>query len=69
VRGMRDGNAFANANKALDHFFAFGPGAEKFPSPRLHVGSKIPDEVLRKTGEVLRRHACIPARGYFQSTH
>ena len=64
VRSIRDGNAFANANKALDHFFAFGPDAEKFPAPRLHAGSRIPDEIIRKTGEVLRRHACMPARGY-----
>src|SRR5262249_3769225 len=39
VREMRDGNAFANANKALDHFFAYGPEAEKLPTPRLHAGS------------------------------
>jgi dihydrodipicolinate synthase/N-acetylneuraminate lyase len=64
VRGMRDGNAFANANKALDHFFAYGPGAEKFPGPRLHTGSQIPDEIIRKAGELLRRYDCMPMQGY-----
>lgn len=64
VRGMRDGNIYANSNKALDHFFAHGPGAEKVPGPRLHAGSTIPQELIFKTGEVLRRHGCMPKHGY-----
>lgn len=64
VKGIRDGNSFANANKALDHFFAYGPEAEIIPGPRLHAGSKIPADIIRKTAEVLRRHGCMPMRGY-----
>jgi 4-hydroxy-tetrahydrodipicolinate synthase len=64
VKGMSDGNAFANANKALDHFFAHGADAEKIPAPRLHAGITIPEEIIRKTGDVLRRHACMPTHGY-----
>jgi dihydrodipicolinate synthase/N-acetylneuraminate lyase len=69
VRGIRDGNSFANANKALDHFFAYGPGAEAIPGPRLHAGSKIPDDIIRKTADVLRRHGCMPMRGYLEGNH
>src|SRR4029078_7097913 len=39
VRGMPDGNSFANSNKALDHFFAYGACAGEIPGPRLHAGS------------------------------
>src|SRR5262249_7466626 len=67
VKGMRDGNAFANANKALDHFFAYGPEAEKLAGPHLHAGSKIPLELIQKTAEVLVRHECLPERGYMQT--
>ena len=31
VADVKAGNAFANANKAIDHFFAHGPGAAKIP--------------------------------------
>jgi dihydrodipicolinate synthase/N-acetylneuraminate lyase len=64
VAGLPDGNAFANANKAMDHFFAHGPGAATLPPPRLHAGSRLPAAVIQKTGEALQRHGFLPARGY-----
>ncbi len=66
VVGLTQGNAFANANKAMDHFFAYGPRAATAPPPRLHAGGSLPAEVLRATGEILSRHELMPARGYLE---
>lgn len=60
------GNAFANANKAMDHFFAFGPKAATVAPPRLHAGSRLPVEVIRATGDALQRHGFLPERGYLE---
>lgn len=66
VADVPAGNAFANANKAMDHFFAFGPKAAAVLPPRLHAGSRLPVEIIRATGEVLRRHDLLPERGYLE---
>ena len=66
VAVVKAGNAFANANKAIDHFFAHGPGAAKVDPPRLHAGSRLPVEVIRATGESLARHGFLPAKGYLE---
>ncbi|MBI5802561.1 MAG: dihydrodipicolinate synthase family protein [Verrucomicrobia bacterium] len=64
VAGLPDGNAFANANKAMDHFFAHGPTAANVTPPRLHAGSRLPAEVIRQAGAALERHGFLPQRGY-----
>lgn len=66
VAGLPDGNAFANANKAMDHFFAHGPRAASVNPPRLHAGSRLPVEVIRQAGAVLERHDFLPATGYLE---
>ena len=66
VAGVKAGNAFANANKAMDHYFAHGPGAANVAPPRLHAGSCLPVEVIRATGESLTRHGFMPAKGYLE---
>jgi len=66
VKGLPDGNAFANANKAMDHFFAHGPAAAGAPPPRLHSGNRLPDTIIRRTGEILLKHNLMPQRGYLQ---
>ena len=58
------GNAFTNANKALDHFMAHGPQAEAVPGPRLHSGHTLPTALIGAAGHALRQHALMPARGY-----
>jgi len=67
VAGLPDGNAFANANKAIDHFLAHGPGAAQLPPPRLHAGSRLPPQVIKATGEVLADCGLMPSRGYLQA--
>jgi dihydrodipicolinate synthase/N-acetylneuraminate lyase len=64
VSGLPEGNPYANANRAIDHFFAFGPRAGDAPAPRLHSGQPLPLGVIAQTGEVLRRHDFMPASGY-----
>ncbi len=66
VKGMPDGNAFANANKAMDHFFAHGPRAAASAPPRLHAGSYMPIGVVRAAGEILLRHGFMPDKGYLE---
>jgi len=58
------GNPYANANKAMDHFFAHGPQALAIAAPRLHSGNVLPLEMIRATGELLSRHGFMPTRGY-----
>jgi dihydrodipicolinate synthase/N-acetylneuraminate lyase len=60
------GNAFANANKAIDHFFAHGPKASTLPAPRLHAGSSLPPGLIHSTAEILLRQELMPAQGYLE---
>lgn len=58
------GNAFTNANKALDHFMAHGPAARSVTPPRLHSGQRLPAELIDRAGAELERHGLMPVRGY-----
>lgn len=64
VSDLPDGNAFTNANKAMDHFMAFGTSAWVEPPPRLHAGTCIPEDVILQVGEVLESANLVPATGY-----
>ncbi len=64
VAGFPHGNAFANANKAMDHFFAHGPSAAQVPPPRLHAGVRLTKEIIVGAGEVLSRYNFMPSQGY-----
>jgi dihydrodipicolinate synthase/N-acetylneuraminate lyase len=58
------GNAFTNASKAMDHFFAHGAGAAKLAPPRLHSGKRLPTELIQAAGAALTRHGLMPESGY-----
>ncbi len=62
--GLPAGNPFANANKAIDHFFAYGPEAANFPPPRIHSGERLPSEIIKTAGNALRRFDLMPSKGY-----
>jgi dihydrodipicolinate synthase/N-acetylneuraminate lyase len=64
VSGLPEGNPYANANKAIDHFFAYGRRAGDVPAPRLHSGHPLPSDVVAETGKVLVRHEFMPPVGY-----
>jgi len=66
VQPLSHGNAFTNANKAIDHFMAFGAGAEKNPAPMLHAKLRLPEGVITATGEVLKRYGLMPRKGYLE---
>jgi dihydrodipicolinate synthase/N-acetylneuraminate lyase len=66
VKALPEGNVFANSGKAFDHFFAYGPGAEQAPAPRLHAGSYLPAEVVRTAGALLTAEGLMPSRGYLE---
>jgi dihydrodipicolinate synthase/N-acetylneuraminate lyase len=58
------GNAFTNANKAIDHFMAHGPQARNVPAPRLHSGHELPSHVIDVAGTALERRGLMPQHGY-----
>jgi dihydrodipicolinate synthase/N-acetylneuraminate lyase len=58
------GNAFTNANKAIDHVMAWGPQADRSAGPRLHAGSRLPGELIEVAFDALARHDLLPDRGY-----
>jgi len=64
VAPLPDGNAFANANKAIDHFMAWGPKALTTEPPRLHAGSRLPEEIIHKVAGILEATALLPDQGY-----
>jgi dihydrodipicolinate synthase/N-acetylneuraminate lyase len=66
ITPLPEGNPFTNTNKAVDHFFAFGPRAASAPPPRLHAGSRLPRELLRATGDILSRCGLMPEKGYLE---
>ncbi len=64
VAGLNHGNVFANANKAADHFMAFGPKSGTVDPPHLQSGDRYRTEWLRAVGAALGRHGFMPALGY-----
>jgi 4-hydroxy-tetrahydrodipicolinate synthase len=58
------GNAFANANKLLDHFRAYGDRAMEQPPPMLYSGARLPAAAVEQARRVLSRHRMLPATGY-----
>lgn len=60
------GNPFANANKAVDHWMAFGSRADGQNPPLTHSGNRLPGELIEKTGEYLTGSDLMPVRGYLE---
>jgi len=66
VQPLPYGNQFTNANKACDHFFAFGTAAERRPPPLLRAGVRLPGGVMAATQAILRRYGLLPEKGYLE---
>jgi dihydrodipicolinate synthase/N-acetylneuraminate lyase len=58
------GNPFANANKAMDHFFAWGADAGGRTPPMTHSGHRLPGELLQTAEVELTREGFLPTEGY-----
>jgi len=59
------GNAFANANKVVDHCMAYGNDANKIDPPLLFSGERLPAMFIDKAVAMLREHSLLPERGYY----
>jgi dihydrodipicolinate synthase/N-acetylneuraminate lyase len=66
VGEIPSGNAFTNANKAIEHFMAFGPAAADRQGPMLHGGIRIPAGMISATSDILRRYGLMPQKGYLE---
>ncbi|MGZ6249577.1 MAG: dihydrodipicolinate synthase family protein [Syntrophales bacterium] len=64
VQPLPYGNPFTNANKAIDHFFAFGPSANTIEEPMLHEKIRLPHDIIQATGTILTHHSLMPEKGY-----
>jgi dihydrodipicolinate synthase/N-acetylneuraminate lyase len=61
------GNAFANSNKGIDHFFAYGPGADKVIAPMTHSGKRLPSDFIRYIKKLLGEEGLLPEKGYLEA--
>ena len=59
------GNAFANANKMLDHCMAYGERALLIDPPMLYSGARLPKRFIESALTLLRQHSLLPKCGYF----
>jgi dihydrodipicolinate synthase/N-acetylneuraminate lyase len=66
VSDIPEGNAFTNANKALDHYMAYGKEARIIKPPMLHAGIPLPGEVITNAGDLLESSDLIPDKGYLE---
>lgn len=64
VAGFPSGNAFANANKSLDHCLAYGDAAVRTEPPMLYSGARLPADFIAKAAELLRASGLLPTHGY-----
>jgi dihydrodipicolinate synthase/N-acetylneuraminate lyase len=66
VEPLTYGNPFTNANKAIDHFFAFGPDAIAKDGPMLHGKVRLPADIIGETRDILVRCRLMPEKGYLE---
>jgi dihydrodipicolinate synthase/N-acetylneuraminate lyase len=64
VKDFPGGNAFTNANKVMDHFFAYGESAINIEPPLTHSGIRLTKEFIETAGDALRRNGLMRSKGY-----
>jgi dihydrodipicolinate synthase/N-acetylneuraminate lyase len=64
VAELPQGNAFANANKVLDHCRAYGNAALDHPAPLLYGGMRLPQHLVAEGSTLLQAQGLLPERGY-----
>jgi dihydrodipicolinate synthase/N-acetylneuraminate lyase len=64
VAGISGGNAFSNAYKAIDHFFAHGPDAVNITPPLIYNGDRLPAELIKSTADLLKQFSLMPKKPY-----
>jgi 4-hydroxy-tetrahydrodipicolinate synthase len=58
------GNPFSNANRAVDHLWAYGSGWVNAPAPLTISGNELPKELLEAASDIVGRFPVLPERGY-----
>lgn len=66
VAAIQSGNAFANANKCLDHSLACGASWQEMPAPLLHAGQSIPLRHLAFARQALTERGWSVDEGYLK---
>lgn len=62
--GLSFGNIFTNANKAIDHHFAWGAKAGGLPAPMTHSGNRLPDSLVTCARDQLTAEGFDTGPGY-----
>jgi dihydrodipicolinate synthase/N-acetylneuraminate lyase len=57
-------NSFAEANKLIDHWMAYGPDARAVEPPMIYSGLRMPEAMIAETGAILASVGLLPAVGY-----
>ncbi|HNT75666.1 MAG TPA: dihydrodipicolinate synthase family protein [Anaerolineae bacterium] len=60
-------NSFAEANKLMDHWMAYGPDARVAEPPMIHSGLRLPVAMIAATGEILDSFGLLPKVGYWKN--
>ena len=68
VQDFPVGNAFANANKVLDHCMAYGEKSSNIDPPLLYSGERLPKQFIDNALTLLRRNSLLQEDGYLQGT-
>ena len=58
-KDITDGNAFANANKLLEHVRTFGDQSLQVPPPMLYSGVRLPESLLERFQRLLASSALL----------
>jgi hypothetical protein len=58
------GNPFSNANRAVDHLWAYGRGWRQGPPPLTVSGNELPEHLLEATKNIIGHVPALPERGY-----
>ena len=66
LAAIQSGNAFANANKCLDHILACGASWQEMPAPLLHDGQPVPLRHLAFARQALVERGWSVDEGYLK---
>ncbi|MFW6214490.1 MAG: dihydrodipicolinate synthase family protein [Alkalispirochaetaceae bacterium] len=64
VEGLGYANSFSNANRAIDHIFAYGNESKILPPPMTHSGRRLPEEVILAVRDALAAEGFNTEIGY-----
>jgi len=60
------GNPFSNANRAVDHLWAYGAGWIDAPAPLTISGNELPKELLEAASDIVGQFPALPEKGYLR---